>query len=66
MAEIDLLRKQVFFPEREPWVWPEDYDLKYEEVWFRATDGVYLYGWWISGVKYTLLFAHGNGGNISH
>lgn len=66
MAEINFWRKYVFFPERELWVWPEDYDLKYEEVWFPASDGVLLYGWWIPGGKHTLLFAHGNGGNISH
>ena len=47
-------------------MWPEDYDLKYEEIWFQASDGIPLYGWWIPGGRYTLLFAHGNAGNISH
>jgi len=47
-------------------VWPEDYALKYKEVYFRAKDGVLLYGWWIPKGKMTVLFAHGNGGNISH
>ena len=61
-----IWRKYVFFPERELWWWPEDYGLKYEEVWFRASDGVLLYGWWIPGGRFVLLFAHGNGGNISH
>jgi len=63
---VDFWRKYVFFPERELWVWPEDYGLKYEEVWFQASDGVPLYGWWIPRGTSTLLFAHGNGGNISH
>jgi pimeloyl-ACP methyl ester carboxylesterase len=66
MSEINFWRKFIFFPERELWAWPEDYGLKYEEVWFRAPDGVLLYGWWIRRGKFTLLFAHGNGGNISH
>lgn len=66
MIEIDFWRKYIFFPERELWIWPEDYGLKYEEVWFRASDRVLLYGWWIPRGRYTLLFAHGNGGNISH
>ena len=66
MGEIDFWRKYIFFPERELWVWPEDYGLKYEEVWFGASDRGLLYGWWIPGGKYTLLFAHGNAGNISH
>jgi fermentation-respiration switch protein FrsA (DUF1100 family) len=65
MAEINFWRRYVFFPERELWVWPEDYGLKYKEVWFRASDGISLYGWWIPGGRNTLLFAHGNGGNIS-
>jgi fermentation-respiration switch protein FrsA (DUF1100 family) len=66
MSEIDFWRKYVFFPERELWVWPEDYGLKYEEVWFQATDQVSLYGWWIPRGRFAVLFAHGNGGNISH
>ncbi len=66
MKEIDFWRKYVFFPEREYWVWPEDYGLRYEEVWFRTSDGVLLYGWWIPQGKFAVLFAHGNGGNISH
>jgi fermentation-respiration switch protein FrsA (DUF1100 family) len=66
MLEIDLWRKYIFFPERELWVWPEDYGIKYKEVCFPAADGVPLYGWWMPRGKFTLLFAHGNGGNISH
>lgn len=66
MSGIDFWRRYVFFPERELWVWPEDYGLKYEEVWFQASDGVSLYAWWIPKGEYVLLFAHGNGGNISH
>jgi uncharacterized protein len=63
---VSFWRKVVFFPERELWWWPEDYGLEYEEVWFRAPDGVLLYGWWIPGGRFVLLFAHGNGGNISY
>jgi uncharacterized protein len=66
MSEINFWRKYIFFPERELWVWPEDYGLKYEEVWFQALDGVLLYGWWIPRGRFALLFAHGNAGNISH
>lgn len=66
MTEINFWRKYIFFPERELWIWPEDYGLKYKEVWFRAPDGILLYGWWIPKGRFVLLFAHGNGGNISH
>jgi pimeloyl-ACP methyl ester carboxylesterase len=66
MEGIDFWRKYVFSPEREYWVWPEDYGLKYEEVCFWTSDGILLYGWWIPRGRFTVLFAHGNGGNISH
>lgn len=66
MPETDFWRKYIFFPEREIWVWPEDHGLKYREVWFQAPDGVLLYGWWVPRGRFALLFAHGNGGNISH
>jgi fermentation-respiration switch protein FrsA (DUF1100 family) len=66
MRKIDFWRKYVFFPERELWIWPEDYGLRYEEVYFHGQDGVLLYGWWIPKGEFVLLFAHGNGGNISH
>jgi len=66
MAEIDFWRRYIFFPERELWVWPEDYGLKYKEVWFKASDGALLYGWWIPRGRFVMLFAHGNGGNISY
>lgn len=40
----------------------------YEDVTFTASDGVRLTGWWIpaEGARATVLFFHGNGGNVSH
>jgi hypothetical protein len=66
MSQIDFWRKYIFFPERELWVWPEDYALKYREVWFQALDGVPLYGWWMPKGRFVLLFVQGNAGNISY
>jgi fermentation-respiration switch protein FrsA (DUF1100 family) len=66
MVDHHFWRQYVFYPERELWWWPEDYGLKYKEVWFKAQDGVPLYGWWIPKGEFTVLFAHGNGGNISY
>jgi fermentation-respiration switch protein FrsA (DUF1100 family) len=57
----------VFFPDPFMIGTPADYGLEYEEVWFTAADGVKLHGWWVpqAGAP-TLLWVHGNAGNISH
>jgi pimeloyl-ACP methyl ester carboxylesterase len=46
---------------------PSSIDLEYENINFKTEDGVNLNGWWVpmKGAKGTLLFCHGNGGNIS-
>ena len=37
-------------------------------LWLTTSDGVTLHGWYLPtpGVTFTLLFCHGNAGNISH
>ena len=47
---------------------PEEIDLEYENITFETPDGVRLNGWFIPSpnAKYTILFCHGNGGNIMH
>jgi fermentation-respiration switch protein FrsA (DUF1100 family) len=57
----------VFFPDPELVGTPADWGMPYEEVFFPAEDGVMLHGWWVprEGAP-TLLWYHGNGGNISH
>ena len=42
--------------------------LQVEDVWFHASDGVKLHGWYFPNpdAKATLLFFHGNAGNLSH
>jgi hypothetical protein len=57
----------VFFPDPYMVGTPADYGLAYEEAWFTAEDGVQLHGWWVpkAGCP-TLLWFHGNAGNISH
>ena len=41
--------------------------LQRQEVWFNASDGTKLYGWWIpaDNAKFTFLAFHGNAGNIA-
>ena len=47
---------------------PDTVGLPYEDVWFPATDGVSLHGWFIPGSRPgpLLFFCHGNAANISY
>ena len=57
----------IFFPEKELLQDPGDRGLEFEEVYFNASDGVRLHGWFIPGrSEKTMLWFHGNAGNISH
>ena len=62
-----LERIFVFFPTAEVRYTPGDAGLAYEEVFFPTSDGHSLHGWYIPGESdTTLLWFHGNGGNIGH
>ena len=60
--------KSIFYPSRVLDSCPADIGLSYEEVNFRTDDGVELNAWFIPAPESrgTLLFCHGNAGNISH
>lgn len=47
---------------------PAEWGLEYEDVFFQTADHIQLHGWYIPGqnAKRTVLFFHGNAGNISH
>lgn len=66
--QTDLLdRYFVFFPDRQIHRTPEDLGLQYEDVFFTTSDGVRLHGWFIpSDGDTTVVWLHGNAGNISH
>lgn len=62
-----------FHPSQQPGAFPDQVGLAFEEVLFDGEAGE-LYGWWLpgvnadakqSGAKGTIVFAHGNAGNIS-
>jgi hypothetical protein len=66
-----LEKSFIFYPDRYLEATPADYGLEFEEVFFPATDGMELHGWWIPARQkrqgqLTLLWMHGNAGNISH
>jgi len=57
----------IFFPGRAMVATPADRGLAYRDAVFTASDGVRLHGWLVPGREGpTLLWLHGNAGNISH
>ena len=55
-------------PTRAPEATPQDIGLDYETLTLRTVDGEQLHGWYVAAqeARATLLFCHGNAGNISH
>ncbi|MBD3427140.1 MAG: alpha/beta fold hydrolase [Candidatus Omnitrophica bacterium] len=60
--------KSLFFPMKEVTTDPDSIGLLYEEVYFETADGRRLNGWFIprDGSDFTVIFCHGNAGNIGH
>lgn len=60
----------VFYPEidREVAATPALAGLQYEDIHLETSDGINLHGWYIPAAqpRGTVLFLHGNAGNISH
>lgn len=61
--------RYVYYP--SPWQdadWARQSGLPLEEVWFQASDGVKLFGWFVEapGSPAVMIWCHGNAGNISH
>ena len=58
----------VYFPEKPLSLTPEAIGLDYTSVNIATRDGETLHGWWmpVPDAKGTVLFFHGNAGNISH
>ncbi len=58
----------VFFPSRQIDATPDDIGLPFEPVEIQTSDGVKITGWFVPARNAggTILFFHGNGGNISH
>jgi uncharacterized protein len=58
----------IFFPSVYPdGNWKPSH-LNYEDAWFEGPDGTKLHGWYVahSAPRAVVLFAHGNGGNLTH
>jgi len=61
-------KKGIYYPSKEIILSPADVGLKHEDIFFTTDDNLRLNGWFVpSGQsRGTLLFCHGNAGNISH
>ncbi|MFQ5903297.1 MAG: alpha/beta hydrolase [Candidatus Binatia bacterium] len=60
--------KFIFYPNASIDETPRDIGLAFDDIFFTTGDGVRLNGWFVSypGAQTTLLWFHGNAGNISH
>lgn len=60
--------KSLYYPFKHIEMTPGDIGLDYENISIITEDGVKITGWFIpsESPRATFLFAHGNGGNISH
>lgn len=58
----------IFFPDAEINETPRAIGLAFDDIFFNTSDGVRLHGWFVPGhrAQTTLLWFHGNAGNISN
>jgi len=63
-----LINRFIYYPEPHWMVRPSDLDLEAEDVWLSPEPGVQLHAWFFPRAEplATLLFCHGNAGNVSH
>jgi len=69
LAVLTALQSRfLYFPSREMVASPADLGLPYQEVRMKTEDGVAIHGWWLpnENAGATVLFLHGNAGNISY
>ena len=65
MTFID--QQMIYFPDRRLTASPADAGLGFEDIFFTASDGIRLHGWYVPGPSpVTMVWFHGNAGNISH
>ncbi|MDH5444041.1 MAG: alpha/beta hydrolase [Gammaproteobacteria bacterium] len=61
----------IFFPDlpgRQLEMFPNNINLAFEDVYAKTEDGEIIHGWYVpaENATVTMLFSHGNAGNISH
>lgn len=70
MADVakDVENSILFFPTKKIEETPKAIKLKFDEVELKTADKVKIFAWWVpcENARGTLIFSHGNAGNISH
>src|SRR5579872_5769339 len=63
-------RRTLYYPDRLIFATPAAYGLAFNDLDLKTSDGVKIKGWFIPeerpAIALTLLFCHGNAGNLSH
>lgn len=61
-------KRTIFYPTKEIELLPKEAGLDFEEIFFKTQDNLELNGWFLphKDATLTVLFCHGNAGNISH
>lgn len=61
-------KKMLYYPRTEHVASPDLIGLHYEDVTMQNELGNTIHGWWVPhpAPRFTVLFSHGNGGNVSH
>ena len=67
LAVAGFQRKLIYFPTREHAAKPSAFGLDHDEVTLQTSDGVHLAAWFFPRLEArgTILFFHGNGGNMA-
>ena len=58
----------IYYPSREMTATPDQLGLRFDDVWLTTADGVRINGWFVpasTNAQITVLFCHGNAGNIA-
>ncbi len=68
MLPQSLLNRFIYYPDPILVATPRALELDFSDVWLTAGDGVRIHGWFVPATNPTcsVLFLHGNAGNISH
>ncbi len=61
-------RHMIYYPSRDYVGTPQDYNMVFEDLTLPTSDGESVTGWFVPALnsQTTVLFCHGNAGNISH
>ena len=63
--------RSIFFPTKDFSEVPDSFGFEHEDIFLKTRDGLKINAWFVPAkesyaTKHTILFSHGNGGNISH